>query len=339
MRCYEAGDTTWIPLFLSWKDHEEYHRRFHTESERVHFQSTLSNEERFIQTKFGLSLEQMNWRRRTIIDKCGGDQKKFQQEYPLSADEAFLTSSRRIFGPEHTDPQVKNLDDKPYRGELEWVNHRPAFVTTEDGALKVYDTPKKGHRYVMAIDAAEGLSGGDNAAIQIIDRSTWSQAAVYHANTPPDLLARKAFNLGIWYNVALCAPEVNGPGLVTVLALRDLGYPSVVHRTSLAVDAGEIKESDELGWNTNMKTKPLIISDLESALREILLVVKDRATLDELRHYIKKDDGTLGGSTGWHDDLVMALAIAVHFAKTLPEGAVESVSHAQEVHSQRRTGY
>ncbi len=337
-KMYEAGDTTWIPLFLSWKDHEEYTRPFKIESEKEHFLKTMTGDERVIQAKFKLSLEQMNWRRRTIIDKCGGSVKQFQQEYPLSSEEAFLTTSKRIFGPEHTDPQIKNLQDSPYRGELEWVNNRPVFIASSEGDLRVYDTPKKGHRYVLAIDACEGISGGDNAAIQVIDRTTWTQAAVYHANVPPDILGKKAFSLGLWFNCALAAPEVNGPGLVTTLALRDLGYPSMVHRQSLNVDQGEVKESVELGWNTNAKTKPLIISELEASLREILLVVKDKATLDEIKHYIKRDDGTMGSAPGWHDDLLMALAIAVHFAKQLPESLSQDVS-GREIHSNRATGY
>lgn len=337
-KMYEQGDTTWIPLFLSWKDHDEYQRPFKTPAEHDHFLKTITGDERLIQSKHKLTDEQMNWRRRTIIDKCGGSVKQFQQEYPLSAEEAFLTTSRRVFGPEHTDPQLKNLEDNPYRGELEWANNRPVFVASKEGDLRVYETPKKGHRYVLAIDAAEGISGGDNAAIQIIDRSTWSQAAVFHANCPPDVLGRKAFNLGIWYNCAVAAPEVNGPGLVTTLALRDLGYPNIVHRQSLAIDQGAVKETDELGWNTNSKTKPLIISELESSLREILIVIKDKATLDEIKHYIKRDDGSLGSAPGWHDDLLMALAIGIHFAKQLPE-TLSSQTLDTAIHSNRSTGY
>lgn len=342
-KAFDSGDTTWIPVFLTWKDHAEYAKAFLTESERLHFQRSMSGDERLIMSKYQLSMEQMNWRRRTIIDKCGGDPKKFQQEYPLSDEEAFLSTSKRVFQKEHTDPQEKNIDASPLRGELEWVNNRPTFVASGEGDLRVYDSPKKGHRYVMAIDSSEGIQGGDFGVVQILDRTTWTQAATYRSQTRPDLLARKAFNLGAWYGWALAAPEINGPGLVTTLGLRDLGYPNIVHRTVLNVDAGEVKETDELGWHTNAKTKPLLISGIESALREILLVVKDRQTLDEIKHFVVKevtDQGYVvyGGAPGWHDDCVISLAIAVHYAKTLPEG-IRDTGYSQEIMSNRVTGY
>lgn len=342
---YASGDTTWIPLFLSWKDHEEYTRPFITDSERAHFSDSMTSDERAIQKKFELTLEQMNWRRRMIIDKCNGDPKLFQQEYPLDDEEAFLSTSKRIFTKEHTDPQEKSVLADPLVGELEWSNSRPAFVSNPDGALRVYDAPKRGHRYVMAIDASEGIPGGDFGVIQVLDRSTWSQAAVFRAQVRPDMLSKKAFNIGIWYNCALAAPEVNGPGLVTTLGLRDLGYPNIVHRSAINVDAGVVKETDELGWHTNSKTKPLLISGLESALREILIVVKDKQTLDEIKHFVVKeitDQGYVqyGGAPGWHDDCVISLAIAIHFAKTLPESLHSSYGSGEERSSSKTaTGY
>lgn len=342
-KAFAEGDTSWIPLFLSWKGHAEYQRAFITESERAHFQESMTTEEKKIMAAHELTLEQMNWRRRTIIDKCGGDPKKFCQEYPLTDEEAFLTTSRRVFGEEHTKPQEKNLEKNPFRGELEWVNNRPAFIASNEGDLLVYETPKKGHRYVMAVDASEGINGGDYACIQVLDRSTWTQAAIYRSQTKPDILGQKAFNLGAWFNWALAAPEINGAGLVTTLRLRDLGYPNIVHRTALAIDAGVVRESDELGWHTNSKTKPILVSDLESALREILVVVKDPQTLLEIKHFVVKDVSeagyvTYGSAPGYHDDTVMALALAVHFAKTLPDapGIYDSMP---EVRSTRSTGY
>lgn len=341
---FNAGDTTWIPLFLCWKDEEDYTRPFANASERQYFIGHMGPEERLIMQKHALSLEQMNWRKRIITDKCGGDPKVFQQEYPLDDEEAFLTTNKRLFGLEHTGPQEKNIDDKPTRGELEMMNNRPTLLTNAEGDLRIYDAPKKGHRYVMAIDSCEGIAGGDHGVIQILDRSTWTQAAVYRSQLPPDLLGKKAFTLGVWYNCALAAPEVNGPGLVTTLGLRDLGYPNIVHRAAINIEAGEVKEYDELGWHTNAKTKPLLISTLESALREILVVVKDRQTLDEIKHFIRQDITQAGyivyaAAPGYHDDCVISLAIAIYFARTLPEGVSRSAGQDSEIHSNRSTGY
>ena len=340
----ETGSTDWVPIFLSWKDHAEYSKTFFTDGEVQSFTSSMTEEENMIMKTHGLTLEQMNWRRSTIKNKCGNNIEKFRQEYPLTAEEAFVTSGKRVFGEIFTKPQEKNIVKPKYVGELEIVDRRPTFMPNENGYLKIFKTPQKGHRYVVAADACAGIEGGDFACAQVLDRSTWEQVAILHGRIPPDLLGEKCYAIGCWYNWALMAPEVNRDGLVTVLKLRDLYYPNIVHRTKLNFDdVFDIKESDELGWDTNVKTKPILISDLREALTNMLVVIHDEDTLREIKKYSVLDQSesgytTYGAALGSHDDRVIALAIAIHFAKTLPEAETKSFTDS-EVHSKKRTGY
>jgi hypothetical protein len=317
----KQGNTDWVLMFLSWKYHKEYRKEFITESEKEYFVKSMTVEERQIQEEHGLDLEQMYWRRRTLVDKCNGKIEQFKQEYPLTADEAFISSGKRVFPVEITKPQVKNIIAVKARGEVEFGENRSFFRAAEDGYLKIYKSPMRGHRYVIAADSSDGFVGGDPAAAQVLDVTTWEQAAVLHGNIPPDIFGTKLFALGAFYNWALIAPEVNNQGLVTTLKLRDLHYPAhlIAHHEKVNFDitTGERKIYDELGWATSAKTKPLIISDLQEALREILLVLHDADTLAELNHYSVLPDGTWGGAGGYHDDRVMSLAIGVHFAKNM----------------------
>jgi hypothetical protein len=315
----KQGETDWILMFLSWKFHKEYSRSFLTESEKEYFVKSMTKDEKVIQAEHELTLEQMYWRRKTLIDKCNGKIEKFKQEYPLTADESFISSGKRIFPVDSCVPQIKNLMPFKLRGEVEFADNKPFFLPADDGYLRIYKSPVRSHRYLIASDSSDGVQGGDPAAAQIIDITTWEQVAVLHGNIPPDIFGSKLFALGSFYNWAFIAPEVNNQGLVTTLKLRDLHYPAhrIAHHEKINFDitTGERKAFDELGWNTSAKTKPIIIADLQEALREVLLVIHDADTLAEINHYSLLADGTWGGAGGWHDDRVMSLAIGVHFAK------------------------
>lgn len=338
------GETDWVPLFLSWKDHSEYQKKFVTDAEKEFFVQGMTSEEKTVIKDHGLTLEQMNWRRWAIKNKCGGNIESFHQEYPLTPEEAFRSSGKRVYPESIMAPHKKSICPPIQIGDVELIDKVPTIIPAEDGHLRVYKTPLKDHRYVIGVDTSNGISGSDYACAQVIDRSTWEQVAVLHGNIQPDILGDKLFALGAWYKWAMIAPEVNGSGLVTTLRLRDLFYPKIVRHEKLNIDdVGNVTESEELGWHTNAKTKPVLISDLGGALREMLLVLHDEHTLRELRSFYildVKDSGNIvvGGRAGSHDDRVMALSIAVHFAKTMPDFAHKN--NGGVIHlSNRSTGY
>lgn len=93
----EEGETDMIPCFFGWYELEEYQIPFATRQERQLFEAQLTQEEKTMQETYNLSLEQLNWRRATIRNKCGNNVKVFMQEYPSNAKEAFLTSGRPVF--------------------------------------------------------------------------------------------------------------------------------------------------------------------------------------------------------------------------------------------------
>lgn len=342
----KRGETDWVLMFLSWKYHKDYARAFVTEAEREYFVNTMTKEEKAVQSEHTLTLEQMYWRRKTLIDKCNNRIEKFKQEYPLTADEAFISSGKRIFPVETVKPQVKNIMIPKARGEVEFADNRAFFLAAEDGDLRIYKSPVRSHRYLIASDSSDGMQGGDPAAAQVIDLTTWEQVAVLHGSIPPDIFGTKLFALGAFYNWAFLAMEVNNQGLVTVLKVRDLHYPAhqVAHHEKINFDitTGERKTHEELGWNTNSKTKPLIIADLQEAMRDILLVLHDADTLAEINHYSVLADGTWGGAGGYHDDRVMSLAIGVHYAKNavLYIGALADTNEEDRIPSSNKiTGY
>ena len=101
-----AGDNEYIPIFLPWFITPEY-RRAAPEG-----MATTVEEEALIE-KYSLDLDQLYWRRLKIAE---GGKLKFQQEYPATADEAFIVSGSNVFDVEKLDALVT----KPHLRRSEW---------------------------------------------------------------------------------------------------------------------------------------------------------------------------------------------------------------------------
>lgn len=344
---FNDGTTDWIPLFLSWKDHVEYDRPFRSESEEKYFVESMSEKEKTIQLAHGLTLTQMNWRRWAIINKCAGSETTFQQEYPLDDEEAFLTSGRRVFDHMLLAPQLEKIAKPQTRGDLAFVNYNPILVPDAQGPLSVWEIPRRGHRYVIGADSAEGSSSTtDYASAHVLDATTRRIVATLHGKIPPDIFGDKLNLLGRWYNYALVVPEINNQGLVTTLKLRDLHYPNIGKRMRLYIEEGIKEEREELGFNTNNTTKPLIVNGIAESLREMNVLIPDEDTLTELRQYMILGNSATtgafqyGAGHGFHDDRVMSLGITLLYAKNIATGTDEPIlKRADAIRSTKITGY
>jgi len=343
---YEADpeNAEWVVHFCSWKDQSEYAQEFYNEHLQEKFEASLSNKERKLIEEHGLTLEQLNWRRNLIDNAFGGDDEKFEVEYPLTDKEAFKSTAQQVFPARLTDPQRCNVGTPKLVGEMELVERRPAFMPDQHGFLKIYQESQPEERYVIGADTCESALTHDEACAQVIKRSTWTQVAHLHGHMNPEDFAERLIALGLYYNRALLAPERNGPGLVTVTYLVNKHYPSLCKQKKAVVsDEGQWTETEEYGFHTNVKTKPLIIDQLQESLRTLLLVLHDAKTLEELESYVvrnvnKEGRAELGADEGKRDDCVMALAIAIHYAHSLPS-LMPTLGSARAAMSRSRTGY
>ena len=70
---------------------------------------------------------------------------------------------------------------------------------------------------------------------------------------------------------------------------------------------------EKLGWRTTYGTKILLLDNFLKLLRENKARVFDERILDEMKTFIWTDEARrsgLGAQVGFHDDLVMATALA-----------------------------
>lgn len=242
------------------------------------------------------------------------------QEYPDNEDEAFVRSGRMVFDIE----LLRGFDpEEPQRGAVEWDQVRGyRFVEDPEGPLRVWRRPQVGEVYSLGADVAEGLDHGDYSSAHVVRQSDGMVVAHWHGHVDPDLFGAEVLNhLGRWYGQCLEVPEANNHGLTTVTALRRVKYPRIFRRRAL----NDIKKRQgiQLGWSTNLATKPMLIDDLVAALRDGVIDLRCVETIAELRTFTRDEKGRMSGSP--FDDRVISLGLAVQGLKYVfaPEYRVE----------------
>lgn len=320
-----AGENGYTPLFFPWHEFPEYSQT--PES------FTATEEEEELAKIYGLTDGQLAWRRWCMASNCGGDLDLFHQEYPMTPEEAFIASGRPVFNVAALD-RVMQLVKPPLRvGRVMEVpsgnENRVAFQSMYKGFLRVYHEPEEGRQYVVGIDVALGKATSDYSCMQVLDKETKEQVAVWHGHIDPDELGAEASFLGRWYNNALLVPEVNSVGIATLNALRRLHYPRIFRRTT--VGKTEDKTTTDYGFNTNRQTKPLIINRLAKLIREKAEQIHDRDTISECLTYVIEDDGVkTNAQEGCYDDRVMALALALYGCEYREYGDTQAKEFREE---------
>ena len=121
------------------------------------------------------------------------------------------------------------------------------------------------------------------------------------------MYARQMYCLGHYYNEALIGIETNY-STYPEMVLEELGYRKLYVRQRLDNFTG--KTVDAFGFQTNSRSRPMIIDGLKDVARYELGTIQDYDTLGEMLTFVYDDKWHAAAEQGEHDDLVMALAIA-----------------------------
>lgn len=187
------------------------------------------------------------------------------------------------------------------------------FVEDKNGFISVYISPEHDVKYVIGADTAG--DGSDSFVAQVLDNRTGEQVAVLRHQTDEDLFAKQIICLGLWYNTSLIAVETNY-STYPVKELERQRYPRQYIREQTDTYTGKLKRA--YGFQTNSKTRPLIISELVKAVREDVTIVNDKTTIEEMLTFVRDESFRPEAEAGAHDDCVMALAIAHHARSQMP---------------------
>lgn len=204
---------------------------------------------------------------------------------------------------EYTDNGLK-LDD------IHFIEDKPvknSMFKPRVGPVYVYEKPKPGIPYVIGGDTAG--DGSDFFVAHVLDNTTGKQVCVLRQQFDEDLFAKQVYALGIWYNTALIGIETNW-STYPVRELERLKYPNQYVRERVDTYTNKVKKS--FGFETNSKTRPVIIAELVKVAREDITLINHDETLKEMLTFIRNENFRPEAEEGAHDDCVMSLAIAHH---------------------------
>lgn len=239
-----------------------------------------------------------------------------QEQFPRDEHEAFALSDRSYFDPDSLLEYTKHIKNPEFRFDFDVQEIGGARIQRHQrGRVSVYREPRENGSYAIGADVATGR-GADYSCAYVVDLSNMELAAEYHGKVEADIYARDLHFLGRYYNTALIAIETGGGyGEAVIIPLRDgvSGRPSYpkLYRHVLS-SRPEMPISKPFGFPTNTKTRPLILSQLEQALRERTLPWVSNDLLHEMTEFVHHEHGTSPRARdGSRDDRVMACAIAL----------------------------
>ena len=120
---------------------------------------------------------------------------------------------------------------------------------------------------------------------------------------------KQMYCLGMYYREALIGIETNF-STYPQLELERLGYKNFYVRKVEDTIPDVVKRS--FGFKTTSLTRPIILGELKRIVKENIDKINDKDTLEEMLVFIKNDKGREEAQVGYHDDLVMALAIVYY---------------------------
>ena len=294
-----AGENEYIPIFLPWFLTPEYRREAPEGFE-------LDLEEEKLRDKFDLDNDQLYWRRLKIAE---GGKLKFQQEYPASADEAFIVSGSAVFNTEKLDALIP----RPHLRRSEWDPSSKMLDEHREGNLFIYDYPQWDSPYVIGADVSLGV--GQDYSAAIVMNTRYEIVAHYRNNRiDPSQWGELLFYLGRYYNNAFVAVESNSMGIATLQKLDSMEYVNLYRQTKIANVLNE--EGERLGFRTTSATKPAIIGNLKNLIENEEIMIPSPQVIQELKDYIATDTGKTEAAPGCYDDSVISLAICAEVMRT-----------------------
>lgn len=332
------GENAYTPIFVAWWEIDMYTLPFESYEDMKMFVESMNDYELWA-FSLGATLEGLHWYREK---RKGFDNDwDMQEQFPTTADEAFVTSGRKAHHPLHI-KQMEVFAKKPeFIGEMfadapsgeESINNSLQFKELIKGDFYVWKKPDTtrlyNDRYVVSLDIGGSAAKADWSVIRVLDRLPMMNGGVpefvatYRFHMDQDLTAWRAVQVAKWYCNALLVVEANvlntfqteGNFTSTVLDIIAHVYPHLYYRD----DPDKIKEGlpTKYGFWTG-KNKSELVTTITAGLREMGFIERDQRMLDECGWYELKQDGSYGAIDGQHDDIYMSSAINLWVSNKLP---------------------
>lgn len=205
------------------------------------------------------------------------------------------------------------------------------------GQVRWYKKPIKGNTYVIALDPSLG-TGGDFAAIQVLELPTFHQVAEWQHNKTPIQQQVK-----IIIEIAKYIQEINGTinntyysvenntlgeaALVTIAEIGEENIPGIFMSEPVKVGHTRIHRK---GFTTTNKSKLAVCAKFKQLIETQRLRIVSKTLISELKTFVASGV-SYAARTGDTDDLVMAMILAVRITQALQNYDADIDNHMRGV--------
>lgn len=318
------GRNEFVPIFIPWTMDRECSRDAHD------FEGPQDEEEEKL-LESGVTPEQMAWRRFTIDTRCQGMVENFHQEFPITWEEAFVSSGNPAFNSKELFWARSNVMKPKAIVTFKRSAGHIVFEPDKKG-VRLWETPQcsseggrsshpnrncpKCNKYYIGADVARGSDSeypddrykGDFSALVMWNGTTGRQAARYSEHIGPEQLADIIDMVGRTYNNAMVNVELTGGfGNHTQKVLRDYFHYPNLYRWKGKDDAAPGKNiRPSLGWETTWNSRRLLMSEFREALRDHRATPLDDGLVAQIEAASFSQLGIRWDVEEGHDDIIMA---------------------------------
>ena len=212
----------------------------------------------------------------------------------------FNTSGETVIGPDCMEWLLSNVREPKYR-------------TGFDRNFWIWEEFDPTCNYLLVVDVARG-DAADYSAFHLLKLETMEIIGEYQGKLTPDLYANMLNQVGREFGNAMLVVENNNIGYTVLDKLTEYEYPHLYYSIKstheyIEQHQAEVRTNSVAGFSTTAKTRPLIIAKLEEFIRNKLITLYSSRTVNEMKTFIW-NKGKPQAMKGYHDDLIMALAIA-----------------------------
>jgi len=194
------------------------------------------------------------------------------------------------------------------------------------GQTRWYKKPNAKYSYVVALDPSMG-TGGDNAAIQVVEIPTYEQVGEWQHNTtsiPGQIRVLKdickyiadeckSSGSNIYWSV-----ENNGLGEAALLVINDFGEENILGLfTSEPMRKGHVRKFRK-GFNTTHSSKITACSRLKTMIENDQLIIKSKPFISELKTFIATGS-SFQAKSGQSDDLISSMLLALRILSVMKD--------------------
>lgn len=307
------GENSYKSFFFNWiqggtlfqKDYEKSVEIYKARNNGVGLTEQELDEEEQELVKLGASLVQLMWRRLKVASS-GLDM--FHQEYPHDEICAFVNSGSNIFDSKKIVEVEAHLTKDNYIPKKNIIDLPVILKNLYSRSFFMWQIPKVGDKYYIGCDLSEGV-GQDYSVIEVFNQDGEQCAEFYNNKLKPFQMAEIINSIGRYYNKGILIVEKASGGHSCIEKLRyDYKY----------MNMSKYKTYDQfnkpkwtIGFDTNSKTKGLIINSFVEMFETGQLKINSKRLLNEMKVFEINDSGSMGAISGSHDDSVMATALSL----------------------------